>query len=784
MRLTGFFAGAVLAAGVFLPGVLAAGSPARVRTTTSFDPGWRFFKGDANGAEVQDFDDSKWQTVNVPHDWAIDGPFGQNNPTGRGGGYLPSGVSWYRKHFTLPAKDANRRVFIEFDGVMANSEVWINGVSLGKRPYGYVSFEYEMTGHLNFGSGKTNVLAVRSDTSQQPASRWYEGAGIYRHVRLLVTDPVHVEEWSTFVTTPEISSKQATVHVKSTVVNQSDSPRQVALEVEILGPGGKNVQTAETAPQTLEAGKSADFDQDIVVANPEIWDLDHPALYQALAKVRAGKSMLDDDLATFGIRQVRFDAATGFWLNGKNFKLKGVCLHADGGDMGIAIPLGVWQRRIELLKEIGVNAIRTAHNPPDPGFLDLCDRMGVLVMDEMFDCWTVGKNKYDYHLYFNEWSKIDARDSVRRDRNHPSIVIYSAGNEIHDTPKAELAKGILKGLLEVMHEADPTRPVTMALFRPNASHDYEDGLADMLDVVGQNYRENEILAAHQQKPTRKILGTENQQGREVWVALRDNPPYAGQFLWAGIDYLGEAVWPNVSSRSGLLERTGRFKAAAYQRQSWWSEKPMVHIVRAERRTGGPSRRGFTELYSNWTPRDAVPAEAEVEVYSNCQEVELVLNGKSLGSKNLPADASPRIWQVPFEAGTLKAIGRNNDDVVATDELRTAGKPAKIVLVADHSRLGDQWDDVDAVTVKVVDANGVPNPWADDLITFHVTGPGTIAAVDNGDPQIHDSFHTSERHLYQGQCVATLKATRPSGRITLSASASGLTGASVTIEAAR
>jgi beta-galactosidase len=330
----------------------------------------------------------------------------------------------------------------------------------------------------------------------------------------------------------------------------------------------------------VAAGKSADFKQDLAVKAPRLWDLATPALYRAVAKVVEGKTALDDETVPFGVREFRFDADTGFWLNGRNLKIKGVALHHSAGAFGAAVPLRAWERRLEVLKQVGVNAIRTAHNPAAPEFLDLCDRMGFLVMDEMFDCWTVAKNPYDYHQYFRDWSQVDTADTVRRDRNHPSIVVYSAGNEIHDTPKADLAKEILGSLLSVFHQADATRPVSQALFRPNVSHDYDNGLADMLDVVGQNYRENEILAAHAAKPSRKILGTENGHERRVWLALRDNPPYAGQFLWSGIDYLGESrAWPTVASSSGVLDHTGGMKPMSYERQSWWSDRPMVHLTR-------------------------------------------------------------------------------------------------------------------------------------------------------------------------------------------------------------
>jgi len=772
--------------------VPAVGASApRARTTTAFDRDWRFLKADASDAEQPGFDDRAWHMVNAPHDWSIEGPFDEKNPTGGAGGFLPSGIAWYRKHFTLPADDARRRVFVEFDGVMANSDVWINGFHLGKRPYGYVSFGYELTGHLNFGAGKSNILAVRADTAQQPASRWYSGAGIYRHVRLVITDPVHIGQWGTFVSTPKIATDQAVVHVQNTVTNQSDAARAVTVQIALIGPRGNTVRTTESVPQTIAPGQSADFQQDIVVKNPELWDLDRPRLYRAVSQVRAAGVTLDDDVTSFGIRDARFEPATGFWLNGKNFKIKGVCLHHDGGAFGAAVPLGAWEHRLRQLRQLGVNAIRTAHNPPAPEFLDLCDRMGFLVMDEMFDCWTVAKNPYDYHLYFNDWSKIDTRDTVRRDRNHPSIILYSAGNEIHDTPKEELANSILSGLVPVFHENDPTRPVTQALFRPNVSHDYDNGLADLLDVIGTNYRDAELIAAWRAKPTRKIIGTEQRHDRETWLHLRDNPPEAGQFLWSGVDYLGESRrWPVFVGGSGLLDRTGAIKPMAYERQSWWGPQSMVHIVRRTAPTQvAPTDPGFVPLirrqvqFSDWTPQNTQPHEENVEVYSNCEQVELFLNGNSLGAQPLHADASPRTWKVAFEPGTLKAVGRDNGwTTVATHELRTAGKPARIKLVADRDKLAPDWDDVSYVTAMVVDKHGVTVPDAGDLITFKVRGAGVIAAVDNADNASHEPFQAAERHAYHGQCVAIVKASATRSRIVLTASAPGLGGDSITIDA--
>jgi beta-galactosidase len=575
--------------------------------------------------------------------------------------------------------------------------------------------------------------------------------------------------------------------VASAVENQSDAARNVSLEISLIAPSGATAATATTPAQNIAAGKQAAFEQDLAVASPDLWDTEHPVLYRAVVRVREGKNTLDEDSASFGIREYHFDPATGFWLNGRNFKIKGVCLHGDAGGLGVAVPLAAWERRLTTLRTLGVNAIRTAHNPPAPEFLDLADRMGFLVMDEMFDCWTVAKNPYDYHLYFREWSRIDTRDTVMRDRNHPSIILYSAGNEIHDTPNAALAKDILSGLVSVFHANDSTRPVTQALFRPNVSHDYDDGLADLLDVVGQNYRENEILAAHAQKPTRKIIGTENQMGRTVWLALRDNAPYAGQFLWAGIDYLGEAGhWPTVASSSGLLDHTGGVKPMALERQSWWSDKPVVHIVRRvapERRAEtdpgyeANPRRQVQTLFADWTPANLAAHEENVEVYSNCDEVELSLNATSLGAKALPKDAAPRVWRVAFAPGAIQAACKGGP----REELRTAGKAAKIVLSVDRAKLRNDWDDVAYVTAAVTDEHGVTVPGADVTVAFQVSGAGAIAAVDSADNASHESFQGKTRHVYDGVCVAAIKATGV-GKVTVGASAAGLAAGSVTIEA--
>jgi beta-galactosidase len=774
-----------------------------------FDGGWQFSRGDFGGAQLAAFDDSGWRTLDLPHDWSIEGPFDAANPAGGAGAFLPTGVGWYRKHFPLPAAAAGHRLFIEFDGVMANSDVWINGTHLGRRPFGYVGFRYELPARvLKFGGA--NVIAVRCNNADQPASRWYTGAGIYRHVRLYVLNPVHFEAGGIFVTTSGDAADRAVVQVRSTVVNQSDADREVVIGLSLVGMPPRSALytpvaggSGESARQKVPAHQSVTIKQEIVVLKPKRWNLDDPELYRASVSVidarerdLAAPASLDQQTVVFGIRDAHFDADTGFWLNGRNLKLKGVCLHADGSAFGAAVPLDVWARRLRILQELGVNAIRTAHNPPAPEFLDLCDRMGFLVMDEMFDCWTVAKNIGDYHLYFEEWSKLDTRDTVRRDRNHPSIILYSAGNEIHDTPNAELSKRILAGLVEVFHENDPTRPVTQALLRPNFTHDYDDGLADLLDVVGTNYRDSELLAAHAAKPSRKIVGTENHHDREGWLAVRDHAAYSGQFLWAGIDYLGESpLWPLVSSRAGLIDRTGTPHPLAFERQSWWSTEPVVHLVRRVR-PPAPSATdpGYNtpvaenyrlrppELFADWTPAATAVHDEHVEVYSNCESVELFLNGRSLGSAPLPADAAPRTWTVAFAAGSLKAVASNHGRVVATDELQTAGPPAKILLSSNQDKIGTDWDSVATVTATVVDAQGVPVPGAGGLVHFALSGPGSLR-LDSGNHSSHELFQASARQAYEGRCFALVKfdlAGRPATPLTLTVAADGLEGAALTV----
>jgi beta-galactosidase len=758
------------------------------RVVIPLDDGWRFAVGAETGSQTPQFDDHRWQQITVPHDWAIAGPFDEQARAGGEGGFLPTGMGWYRKSFHLPAELEGKRILVEFDGVMANSDVWVNGQHLGHRPNGYVSFSYDATDYVVLG-GETNVLAVRADTSEQVASRWYTGSGIYRHVRLLAVDPVHIEPWGVAITTPRIDPDSADVHVAVTVEN-GDSTEAVVVRTRILDANDTEVASVDSNPVAWNDG-ALPFELELSVKNPRLWDIDDPQMYQLEACVMVDDKIVDRVTVPFGIRSSEFKSDSGYWLNGRNVKLKGVCLHHDAGALGAAVPMCVWEYRLSKLRELGVNAIRTAHNPVAPEFLDLCDRRGFLVMDEFFDCWTVGKRRHDYHKHFNEWAYRDMADTIRRDRNHPCVILYSVGNEIHDTPKEELAKRVLRGLVDVCHETDPTRPVTQALFRPNVSHDYDNGLADMLDVIGTNYRDLELLEAWQEKPTRKIVGTEQGHDRKIWLAARDHPQHAGQFLWVGIDYLGESRrWPVTTFDAGLLDRTGFAHPRGRERQSWWSDKPMVALFRREAITEEtPADPGYEAvewerrevLFADWTPRDLERHRENIEVYSNCEEVELLLNGQSLGVKKLPENAAPRNWQVDFVPGELVAVGRNRGQEVARQTLRTAGEAARIELTVSCDEIGTGWDDVAVVEATVVDAQGTILSRANDKIVFTTNELGKVVAVDNGSAASHEPFQAAERETFHGRCVAFVRAAREEGTIVLTASTKELAPATTKIK---
>jgi beta-galactosidase/beta-glucuronidase len=602
-----------------------------------FDNGWRFHLGDVAGGQSTSLADKDWRPVDLPHDWSIEGPYSPKNSSGTG--FLPGGIAWYRKTFSLPVSIRGRKVSIRFDGVYRDSTVWINGVLLGSRPYGYSSFEYDLTPHLHMG-GASNVLAVRVDHSVVADSRWYPGSGIYRHVWLNVTAPVHLAPWEPYVTTPQAGQAEALVSIETRVQNQSPGDVRATLVTSVLNERAEEVATAK-AEEPIMAGKDRGFAQQVAIPLPSLWSPDHPVLYTAVSRVYLDGQEVDRQQTPFGIRTFYFSPDKGLVFNGRPLKMKGVCIHHDLGALGAAFFEEALERRLKSFKEMGVNAIRCSHNPMAPELYDLCDRLGLLVMDEAFDEWIGGKRKWaegrnngpvarrGYNEVFAEWGVRDAQDMVLRDRNHPSIVLWSIGNEIDyptdpfvhprgrhdnsippsatakpDTLSADLMPAIARQLIAAVKRFDTTRPVTMALADIDTSN--ATGVANMLDVVGYNYLEQFYDRDHKAYPNRVIYGSENSRTLDAWRAVAASDYVAGQFLWTGMNYLGEAGrYPNHGSNSGLLDLEGFWKPDAYFRQALWSAKPMIYAAAWDagadesRMSAWPRNLGRTPLVERW-----------------------------------------------------------------------------------------------------------------------------------------------------------------------------------------
>ena len=788
---------------------LVAGSnhiaAADARTTQDFDAGWLFSKGDFASAMMPAFDDGDWRTLNVPHDWSIEGPFSADY--GSGNGFAPGGLGWYRKHFQPAAAQKDKRVAIEFDGVYDNSEVWINGQFVGARPYGYIGFQYDLTPYLKWDAD--NVVAVRVDHSRFADSRFYTGSGIYRNVRLTITDKQHIAHWGTSVTTPKIKKDSATVRVETTIENNYADKRKFSLQTDIVAPDGTIVASVTTAKSA--AGNSVQtLAQELKISQPQLWSLAAPSLYTVKSRVKSGETIVDETETPFGIRTATFDANKGFFLNGVSTKLKGVCIHHDAGSLGAAVPDEVLARRLRLLKEIGVNAIRTSHNPPDPELLSLCDRMGFLVMDEAFDEFTPSKNKwvvgwnagvasrFGYGEVFAQWSVTDIQDMVRRDRNHPSIILWSIGNEIDYAndpfsdpvlgedyhPENPPAKDLVKcaaPLVAAVKALDHTRPATAALATVKMSNVV--GLPELLDAAGYNYQEARYADDHKQFPKRIIYGSENSHQYGAWRAVETNNYISGQFLWTGIDYLGEArAWPVRASGAGLFDLCGFKKPLGWFRQSLWSDQPMVYLCatnQSSSETNSEGRHGFGgEEKWNW------PANSTETVlcFANCPEVTLTLNGKIIGTKKLSEAINGILsWQVPFEPGTLKAVGRANGQVVCAYALKTAGSPSRIELLPDATELRANGKDICHVEFRIVDANGVRVPDAEPEVKFAMIGSAKIIGIGNGDLSNSENCQGETHRAFQGRGLAILQAATIPGGITLKATAPGLEPASVTLQ---
>jgi beta-galactosidase len=791
-----------------------------------FNRDWRFLKAEAVGAQRLDFEDAGWRLLDVPHDWAVEGPFDQRiNP--HSGGLPYFGVGWYRRHFRLPESGKGSYFSVDFDGAMSNSRVWLNGVELGGRPYGYIGFAFDLTPHLRFGEAE-NVLAVRLAPEDQ-SSRWYPGAGIYRHVWLDITGPIHVARWGTYVRTPEVTDARATVDVRTELRNRRGQAARITVATSVLDSSGQEVAGVHT-DRTLPRQGTAVVEQRLVVPRPERWDIDHPRLYRAVSVVKEGSATVDRYETRFGIRHIAFDPVQGFELNGRRRRLQGVCLHHDLGALGTAVSRRATERQLQIMKAMGANAIRTSHNPPSPELLDVADELGLVVMDEAFDMWGKPKLPNGHGKYFGEWGETDLRDMIRRDRNHPSVVLWSVGNEILEQSDPEGWK-VAQRLTAICHEEDPTRPVTAALNQAESA--LANGLAAELDVPGFNYQAPHYPEIAKDHPHWTIVASETAScvssrgvyhlplekyekhpSRQLtsydvisppWAyapdvefeALQKTPRILGEFVWTGFDYLGEPTpyfdgdkprdpqdWPARSSYFGIVDLAGFPKDRYFLYQSVWTQDPMVHLL------------------PHWTWPGRGGQSIPVMAYSNADSVELFLNGRSLGRKLrggepvvLPVGekVSPgktfatrfRLrWDVPYRPGKLKALAFRGGQVVASDEVRTAGVPARVVLVPDRSRIAPDGEDLSFVTVRVEDRDGNLCPEADNLVRFALMGPGRIAGVDNGNPATVEPFQARERKAFHGLALLIVRADRGSGgAIRITAVSDGLEPADRVVTAA-
>ena len=790
-------------------------SPAQVRQTIDFNKDWKFFLGNDSLAYEEVHDDSKWRKLNLPHDWSIESDFKADAPATNQGGSLPGGIGWYRKSFVVPAADSNKVFTICFDGVYRNSEVWINGNYLGKRPYGYVPFSYELTRFLQLG--KINTIAVKVDNSHQPDSRYYTGSGIYRNVKLVLTGRTAVAENGLFVIPRLMNDSLAEVSIQTVIHNRKLNGDNIRTSWEVLDEKGKLVKDAgyhsdNPFPANLPEYKVL-FTYKI--RKPERWSTERPYLYTLVTRVFVNNTLTDELRTPFGIRSIGFDNIGRFNLNDQPLFLKGVCLHHDLGALGAAYNNAAARRQLKLLKEMGCNAIRVSHNPPAADFLDLCDQMGFLVMDEAFDTWNKKKNKFDYHLDFKEWYKQDLEAMVLRDRNHPSVFMWSIGNEIRNQFDSS-GTIIAKELVDIVKNLDPTRPVTCALTETNPEKNFiYQSIA--LDVLGFNYKDYDYAALPNRFPGQKFLATETASALETrgvyqfpadlkrvwpadykeqdtfargnadyttsaydnthaywgntheksWLAVKNNRHMAGLFVWSGFDYLGEPLpypaFPSRSSYYGIIDLAGFPKDIYYMYMSEWSQKTVLHLF----------------PHWNWNKGDTVDVWA---YYNNADEVELFLNGKSLGIREKNDSARHVSWRVPFIPGILKAVSKKNGKPVMTRQVKTAGAATRIELLSDKKILRADGTDLAFISVRILDREGNPVTGNDKLLSFMVSGSGMLAGTDNGYPADTVSLKSGKRKSWKGQALAIIQNNGKKGNITLTVSAGGLGKASITLKA--
>lgn len=802
--------------------------------TRPLDEGWRFIKDNPNGAENPEFDDLQWRIVDIPHDWSIEdlpdqkedsvrGPFSKSSPGKMMTGFTVGGTGWYRKSFTINPNDVNKIIYLQFDGIYMNADVWVNGKHLGYHPNGYTSFYYNITSYLN-PAGQPNVVAVQVKNEGLNA-RWYSGSGIYRHTWLTLVKPVHIAPWGVYITTPEVTEEQANVEVVTNVTNTDSKNLPVTYMVRLFDPTGTEVEKS-SMESSIPAGKSVELRQVIQVENPALWSVENPNLYHAQVELLVDNKIEDNVTTAFGIRTIHFDAQTGFTLNGKKIKLKGGCFHHDNGPLGAAAIDRAEERKIEILKNAGFNAIRCSHNPPSPYLLDVCDRLGMLVIDEAFDIWEKSKfSEEDHHVFFKEWWKKDLQSMILRDWNHPSVIMWSIGNEIPEV--ADTSGFILaQNLVAEVRRLDTTRSITEAVVDMAGFMGGQSKWDDMaphfalLDVAGYNYGYNKYENDHIKYPNRVMYSSESMipQTLENWQLVEKHNYVIGNFSWTAIDYIGEAgiglsrlasgtastkekgqdlnlevlmsffnpeSWPIFNAYCGSIDLIGNRKPVSYYQDVVWRKSKiemLVHRPIPEGEMEITTPWGFPDELKCWSWPGHEGEKLKVQVYTRSSLVKLELNGKVIGEQTIDEEKSiTATFEVPYEPGTLIARCYDNGQETASDTLVTVGKPVAIRLIADRETIKANRNDLSYVSTEIIDANGNVVPYADDVvINYEISGNGEIAGVGNGNPSDMSSFQQPRKTTYQGKCLAIVRPKGKAGKIILKAKAEGLQESAITI----
>ena len=767
-----------------------------------FDYNWKFYQGDTATARSKDFNDTKWRSLDLPHDWSIEGKIDPKNPTGGSGGYLPAGVGWYRKTFKAPNEWKRKKVCIYFEGVYMNSEVFINGRSLGVYPYGYSSFSYDLSPYLDFN--RENVIAVRVDNSQQLNSRWYSGSGIYRHVWMMVTDAVHIAHWGVSVTTPYVSSEKATVQINTIIKNETNRAQSVILSAWLSDPNFKNAGNNQIEVE-LAPNSEKKIAQNIKVSSPLLWTPETPNLYSAQIDLSHHENIFDQTKTSFGIRSIKFTTENGFQLNGKTVKLNGGCMHHDNGCLGAAAFDRAEERKVELLKQAGFNAVRTSHNPPSEAFLNACDRLGLLVVDEAFDCWRSGKNKYDYALYFDSCWKRDLDAMVLRDRNHPSIIMWSIGNEIVERGSPEAVK-TAKMLADAIKKIDTTRPVTSAIVQTDKEWSTLDSLMAAHDVGGYNYHLGSALSDHQRVPSRIIFQTESypKDAFVNWKLVQNYNYVIGDFVWTAVDYLGESgigrwyysgevpgehwehdLFPWHGAYCGDIDIIGWRKPISHYRSMLYNNTEKLYMAVREPNPEPLEIKNtwwsVWPTWESWTWPEWGGKDLQVEIYSKYPTVRLYLNNKLIGEKPTGDEQEYKAkFTVAYAPGVLKAVAVDNDKEVESTILQTSGDAAKIRLTADRKEIEANGQDLSYVTIEITDTDGTFQPNAANRLNFKLEGAGTIAGVANADMKDTDPYVGNTRKAWHGHALVVIRSTHSVGDIKLSVSSPGLSAAELNI----